>query len=173
MKFVLVVLLALQVSAFKVGAPAGVADEQPHGAHGVRNEQFGLFLRPRDASNRDGEPIVLYPQQPWKCMAWHFDSVAGGTRLVNFLTGKSFEVQQASANKPLVQMPSSAENQQSEVFHFVLIEKGLYRIMSNAGDALTAIDSDRNGDIRVVSSPWKNSAAQRWQVVDLPDHFTM
>jgi hypothetical protein len=173
MKFVLALLLALQISPVKTSAPSNASHEQLQGAHGVRNEQYGLFLRPRDASNRDGEPIVLYPYQPWKCMAWRFESAAGGTRLVNFFTGKSFATQPSSANKALIQMPSSPEHQQRESLHFIALEHNSYEIMNEAGDALTAIDSDGHGDIRVIVSPWKNAASQRWKLVDIPDHFTM
>jgi hypothetical protein len=173
MKIVIICLLALQLATGKQSAPADASHVQPQGSHGLRNQQFGLFLRPRDASNKDGEPIVLYPQQPWKCMAWRFEGAAGGTRLVNFFTGKSFEVEQSAGTKALVQMPSSPERRQSESFHFVLLEGGFYMIESEAGGVLTAIDSDGRGDIRVVVTPWKSSPSQRWQLVDIPDHFTM
>jgi hypothetical protein len=173
MKIAIICLLALQVSSGKPVVPTDASRVQPQGSHGLRNQQFGLFLRPRDASNKDGEPIVLYPQQPWKCMAWHFESAPGGTRLVNYFTGKSFEVQQSSSTKALVQMPPSPEHQHSESLHFVALEGGLYEIESEAGGVLTAIDSDGHGDIRVVVSPWKNVPSQSWQLIDIPDHFTM
>jgi hypothetical protein len=173
MKIITICLLSLQLVSGRQSAPPDASHVQPQGSHGLRNQQFGLFLRPRDASNKDGEPIVLYPQQPWKCMAWHFESAPGGTRLVNFFTGKSFEVQQSSGTKALVQMPSSTEHRQSESFHFVTLSDGFYEIEDNAGGVLTGIDSDGHGDIRVVVSPWKNSPSQRWQLVDIPDHFTM
>jgi hypothetical protein len=176
MKLALIALLAFPLSSaqprLQTSTPVSSSAAQPGGAHGVRNEQYGLFLRPRDASNRDGEPIVLYPYQTWKCMAWHFEDASGSTRLVNFFTGKSFEVQQSAAGKTLVQMPSSPEQQKNEGFRFVPVEHGLYEIVSGSGDALTAIDSDGHGDIRVVVSPWKNLPSQRWQLVDIPEHFT-
>jgi hypothetical protein len=172
MKLMMILLVALELSTAQLSAQSDSVHE-PHGSHGVRNEQYGLFLRPRDASNRDGEPIVLYPYQPWKCMAWRFESVTAGTRLVNFFTGKSFELQQADAGKALVQMPSASAHERSETFRFIALQHGLYEIAGDAGEALTATDIDGHGDVRVVLSPWKNSAAQRWQLVDIPDHFTM
>ena len=173
MKIAIICLVVLQVSSGKPTAAADARHVQLQGSHGLRNQQFGLFLRPRDASNKDGEPIVLYRQQPWKCMAWRFESAAGGTRLVNYFTGKSFEVQQSSTNKALVQMPPSPEHQHSESLHFIALEGGFYEIQSEAGGVLTAIDSDGHGDIRVVVTPWENEPSQRWQLVAIPDHFTM
>jgi hypothetical protein len=106
-------------------------------------------------------------------MAWHFESVEGETRLMNFFTGKSFEVQPSGAGKPLVQMPASMERQHHEAFKFIALDHGMYEITSGTGDALTAVDSDGRGDIRVVVAPWTNQASQRWQLVDIPEHFTM
>jgi hypothetical protein len=172
MKFLMSALLALQFASGTSNIQSK-AHDQPRGAHGVRNEQFGLFLRPRDASDRDGEPIVLYTQQPWKCMAWRFDDVDGSTRLVNFFTHKSFAVQQSSPDKALVQITLSSDHRQSEAFNFVALAGGSYEIASDSGEALTAVDVNQHGDIRVVVSPWKNLASQRWQLVNIPDHFTM
>jgi hypothetical protein len=170
MKIAIICLLAMQ---FVPGSSRASAEVQPQGSHGVRNEQFGLFLRPRDASNKDGEPIVLYPQQPWKCMAWHFEGTGGGTRLVNYFTGKSFEVLPSSTGNALVQMPASPERQAPESLHFVALDGGLYKIEGEAGGVLTAIDRDGHGDIRVIVAPWKNTPSQRWQLIDIPSHFTM
>lgn len=167
MKILLILALASQLSA-----PESASRVQPQGSHGLRNEQFGLFLRPRDASNRTGEPIVLYPYQPWKCMAWRFEGSADGVRLVNYFTSKSFEVDASSGAKPLVQQPSTPEHRLDETLHFVRLEGGAYEIEAQGG-ALTAVDSDGHGDLRVVVAPWKQMASQRWQLVDLPDHFTM
>ena len=154
-------------------APAELSRSQPQGAHGLRNEQYGLFLRPRDASNKTGEPIVLYPFQPWKCMAWHFESSQDGVRLVNFFTSKSFEVDAALAGKPLVQQPASPDQRPHEMLRFIPLESGLYEIEAPGGGVLTAVDSDGHGDIRVVVSPWKQIPSQKWRLVDIPDHFTM
>jgi hypothetical protein len=166
----LVLLLAAQLLPGK--APAV---PQPQGAHGLRNQQYGLFLRPREASNKDGEPIVLYPQQPWKCMAWKFERAPEGVRLVNVLTNKSFEADRSSAEKhALIQMPSSPDHQQAETLRFVPLGGDTYEIeLLNGSGVLTAIDSDGHGDLRVIVAPWKQSPAQKWQLVDLPDHFTM
>ncbi|WP_263384029.1 RICIN domain-containing protein [Granulicella arctica] len=147
---------------------------QPQGSHGLRNQQYGLFLRPREASNKDGEPIVLYPYQTWKCMAWHFEPTPEGTRLVNYFTAKSFEIQPAAPTRPLVQMPSTPTNQQAESLHFIALPDGLYEIEApDKSGVLTAIDADGHGDLRVVIAPWKQTPAQKWQLVDIPDHFTM
>jgi hypothetical protein len=175
MKFALMLMLGSQVitgGALPGGEKASRV--QPTGSHGLRNEQFGLFLRPRDASNKTGEPIVLYPYQTWKCMAWRFeDGAAEGVRLVNYFTGKSFEMDGSSGGKAVVQQPSSEDHRVKETLHFVRLEGGAYEIEVQGGaGVLTAIDSDGHGDVRVVVAPWKGMASQRWKLVDLPEHFT-
>jgi hypothetical protein len=173
MRFGLVILIAAQFLAAGLFAAQTTSHAQPAGSHGLRNDQYGLFLRPRDASNRTGEPIVLYPYQPWKCMAWRFESSQDGVRLINYFTSKSFEVDRTSGSKALVQEPASAEQRQNETLHFIPLGGDLYEIdvQGNAG-VLTAVDSDGHGDLRVTVAPWKQMPSQKWHLVDLPDHFT-
>jgi hypothetical protein len=173
MRFVTIAVFAAQLFVGPLFAAQDASRMQPTGSHGLRNEQFGLFLRPRDASNRTGEPIVLYPYQPWKCMAWRFDRSQDGVRLVNYFTSKSFEADLASGSKAVLQQPASPDQLTNETLHFVPLGGDLYEIevQGNAG-VLTAVDSDGHGDIRVVVSPWKQMASQKWHLVDLPDHFT-
>jgi hypothetical protein len=178
MKYALVFLIATQLSGASLSAANPTADNashtQPQGSHGLRNEQYGLFLRPRDASNKTGEPIVLYPYQPWKCMAWHFDNSQDGVRLVNYFTNKSFEVDSSSDAKQVLQQPASQDHRPGETLHFVPLEGGLYEIEVPGGaGVLTAVDSDGHGDIRVVVTHWKQIPSQKWRLVDIPDHFTM
>ncbi|WP_128912828.1 RICIN domain-containing protein [Granulicella sibirica] len=173
MNFALMIVLALQMVAGGSPSAANSSVVQPQGSHGVRNEQYGLMLRPRDASNKDGEPIVLYPYETWKCMAWKFESAQDGVRLVNYFTSKSFEVQAVGGTSVVAQKPATPEAREKETMHFVAVEAGLYKIEVQGGaGVLTAVDSDGRGDIRVVVQPWKQTAAQKWQLVDLPDHFT-
>jgi hypothetical protein len=146
----------------------------PQGSHMIRNQKFQLMLRPRDASRSDGTPIVLYPYQPWKCMAWRFEPDAGGSRLVNYYTGKSFEGGGATGGTvPLIQMPATPERAAQQAWKFVTLGGGFYRIEAPSGGlVLTATEPDGDGDHRVVLSPWKDSGAQKWQLLDLPERFT-
>jgi hypothetical protein len=173
MRSALALVVATQLFVGALLNAQDTSHAQPAGSHGLRNEQYGLFLRPRDASNKTGEPIVLYPYQPWKCMAWRFEVSQDGVRLVNYFTSKSFELDASSGSKALVQQPASPDQRQNESLHFVALGDDLYEIevQGNAG-VLTAVDSDGHGDIRVVVSPWKQMPSQKWHLVNLPDHFT-
>jgi hypothetical protein len=172
MKVLSIALFALSFlpSAGSTGTPSV---PPPTGSHGLRNHKYQLFLRPRDASNRDGTPIVLYPQQPWKCMAWKFEEQQDGTRLVNYFTGKSFEVLQAADGHPLVQQPATSERVKEQSWKFVAVGANLYKIETADGKGvLTAMKSSETDDIRVVAQPWQGLESQEWELVALPAHFT-
>jgi len=175
--FILVLLSALTLWCQLSGQSQSTSNPsaQPQGSHMIRNQKYQLMLRPRDASRKDGTPIVLYAYQPWKCMGWRFEPQPGGARLVNYFTGKTFEAQtQSGSDAPLIQMPATPETAARQSWNFVSIGGGLYKIELPAGGlVLTAIDPEGNGDIQVILSPWKGSDAQKWQLVDLPDRFTM
>ena len=175
--FILVLLSALTLWCQLSGQSQSTSNPsaQPQGSHMIRNQKYQLMLRPRDASRKDGTPIVLHPYQPWKCMAWRFESLPGGVRLVNYFTGKTFEPQsQSGSEAPLIQVPVAQEAAARQIWHFVSIGGGLYKIELPAGGlVLTAIDPEGDGDIQVILSPWKGSDAQKWQLVDLPERFTM
>jgi hypothetical protein len=172
MKSLASVFLAVLFCFSALAAPATNADN-PTGSHGLRNQQYQLFLRPRDASNQNGTPIVLYPQQPWKCMAWKFEGQQRGTRLVNYFTGKSFEVLNSSGSQALVQQPATPDRVPGQSWKFVSVGQNRYRIETEDGKGvLTAIKSDESGEIRVVIQPWKGLDSQKWELTPLPDHFT-
>jgi hypothetical protein len=148
--------------------------EQPQGSHMVRNKKYQLMLRPRDANRKDGTPIVLYPSQTWKCMGWRFEPMPGGVRLVNYFTGKSFEADGPMTGKPpVIQTPVAPERAEKQTWRFVVLGGGLYRIESLSGGVLTAIESEGGGDPQVVLAPWNDLESQKWELLNLPDRFTM
>jgi hypothetical protein len=150
MRLLSVFLLTFPLLTFVAGQTTG--DSQPVGSHGLRNKQYQLFLRPRDASNKDGEPIVLYPQQPWKCVAWKFEAQQGRVRLINYFTGKTFQLQSATGTHPVVQEPVNATAADAQGWKFVPVGDGLFKLESpNGQGVMTAIDADAHGDIRLWS----------------------
>jgi hypothetical protein len=143
----------------------------------VRNRKFGDLLRPRDASNRDGTRIVLYPAQPWKCMIWRFtNSGENSFRLKNQFTSKSFA---AATNtppekpSPVIQVPCAADTHHAPAWNFTKSPDGSYRIVQPGSNlALTATDSE-GGEVRVVLSPWRDADEQKWELLKAPEHPTM
>lgn len=141
----------------------------------VRNRKFGDLLRPRDASNRDGAPIVLYPGQPWKCMIWRF-SAAGtnGFRLQNHFTSKSFGPATRAKGKvvPVQQVRCAQNAQDAPAWTFARLADGAYRIGEPGTDRVLTAEDSAEG-VRVVLSPWQNSDHQKWELLKAPEHPTM
>jgi hypothetical protein len=141
----------------------------------VRNRKYGDLLRPRDASNRDGAPIVLYPGQPWKCMIWRFtDDGKCGFRLKNHFTSKSFGPATVTEGKPtpVQQVPCAADAHDAPGWTFVRQADGSYRVGQPGTDlVLTAAESPEG--TRVVLAPWRNADEQKWDLLKAPENPTM
>src|SRR4051794_38095650 len=88
----MVVLMALAGAGPATG-PALVG--QSHQIASAADE--GVLLRPRDASNKEGTPIVIYPRENWRCMTWKFEPAGSDVRLVNYFTHKTFYPDQDGA----------------------------------------------------------------------------
>ena len=78
----------------RIGSPANeaggtiVAAELKE-AYQIRNKKYDLLLRPRNADSADGVPIVLYYEQPWKCLSWQMNKQGEDSyKLVNFFTSR-------------------------------------------------------------------------------------
>ncbi|MFC3362477.1 RICIN domain-containing protein [Pedobacter fastidiosus] len=62
------------------------------GNYAIKNVQTGMLLRVKDASGKNGTPLVAYDPQNWKCMTWDFKNVDGNTyQLLNLFTSKTFQ----------------------------------------------------------------------------------
>ena len=157
---------ALLLAAALLMLPSTRADEPaalPESVQ-IRNVQFGLLLRPRDANNKDGTPLVLYPAQPWRCMTWTTHATAEGIfSLKNRFTSKTFA---NSAEGAIKQIPFDA----AKAWKFEKLADGHYRILDPASPtkALTARDEHT-----LVLDDWKDIDGQKWEVLTAPAHLTM
>ena len=154
------VFAALPAFRSRADEPATVLPESVQ----IRNVQFDRLLRPRDANNKDGTPLVLYPAQPWKCMTWSVRPAAEGlVSLKNRFTAKTFSAADGGAIK---QIPFDA----AKGWRFEKLDDGHYRIVDPAvpGKALTARDEDT-----LALDDWKDAPGQKWEVLTAPAHLTM
>ena len=143
--------------------PTAPATALPESAQ-IRNVQFGLVLRPRDANNKDGTPLDLYPAQPWKCMTWTTHATDDGlVSLKNRFTSKTFST---AADGTIKQIPFDA----AKAWKFEKLADGNYRILDPAtpGKALTARDENT-----LALDDWKDAPGQKWEVLIAPAHLTM
>jgi len=114
------------------------------GNYAIKNVQTGMLLRVKDASGKNGTPLVAYDPQNWKCMTWAFKNVEGNTyQLRNLFTSKTFQPKkELDAKMNLEEQPLVAGdiNQQYE---FIPIEKAYLIKLKGTDLYLTPQDKKR------------------------------
>jgi len=135
----------------------------------VHNRAFGELLRPRNASKKDGAPLVLYPAQPWKCMTWAVrERAGGGVVLENLFSRKTFAAASAGRGPAAVEQVPLA----TEVWHWEELGDGAWKIIEpESGRVLTA--EKTAAGLRVIVAPWTGADTQKWELRPAPEHLTM
>jgi hypothetical protein len=164
---------------FADGVPA-----KPDGAPGlaattcqIRNVKHQELLRPRDANNANGTPIVLYPAQPWKCMTWKLQPAGESAFLLrNLFTAKTFSAaaDASGPHQPVTQVPLAKDGEGAPKWQLTRLEDGSYKIIdSKSGKALTAL-KEVGSSLKIIVAAWENKAEQKWELLPIdPKELTM
>jgi len=137
------------------------------GNYAIKNVETGMLLRVKDASNKNGTPLVAYSPQNWKCMTWNFISVEGNTyQLKNLLTGKTFQPKDNTPEAILEEQTLSAESA-SQQFDFEPAGKNIYWIKLK-GTELYLTSGDKKGTINlpVILSRKSGNKQQQWTIYE-------
>jgi hypothetical protein len=165
--------------AFAKDTPASANSGQAPEAttYQIRNLKYQELLRPLDANNADGTPIVLYSAQPWKCMTWRLQPAGESAfQVQNLFTFKTFGVSSTTNLPPSVsQVPLAPRGGVSPTWRFLRLEDGNYKITdSHSGRALTAVKAAGEYSIKIVAAPWQNRDEQKWRLEKMnPQQLTM
>ena len=165
--------------AMALGCCCAIAGDAPEATtYQIRNVKHQELLRPRDANNATGTPIVLYPAQPWKCMTWRLQ-LAGDSafHLKNLFTGKTFSAN-AGTNAPqqfVKQIPLAKDGGESPAWQFTKLDDGSYKIADGkSGKVLTAKKRADESEAKIVTAPWENQDEQKWILEKMdPKQLTM
>lgn len=142
----------------------------------VRNKQYGDLLRPRDANNADGTPIVLYPAQTWKCLTWKFHPAGEGEfQLQNHFTSKTFAAKDQGDQPAVTQVPFGKDSASRPTWKVTKLADGTYKITdAKSGKALTALKEAGGSSPRVILQAWQDTAGQKWELLKIdPKNLTM
>ena len=173
--------LAVALGNFSVSAEDAPAKANPvpeATTYQIRNVKHQDLLRPKDANNATGTPIVLYSAQPWKCMTWRLQPAGeSGFHLKNLFTSKTFAAgSDTAAPQPSVtQVPLAKDGGDSPVWQFTKLEDGNYKIAdSKSSKVLTAVKHAGEYEVKIVIAPWQNQDEQKWQLEKMdPKQLTM
>jgi len=128
------------------------ADPLPEYAQ-IRSVAKDLLLRPVNASNKTGAPIVLYPAQSWKCMTWKIEGTDTVT-LQNVFTGKPF-VPKGEKYQIL-----QADKDANKEWKIEPAGDGVFKISDpKSGMVLTVVD-----DEHIALGPWLDKPEQKWKI---------
>lgn len=169
------ILMASLVTGTRAVFGAGEIVMPANGTFQIRNKKQGDLLRPKDANNGDGTPIVLYPAQNWKCMAWKMEAAGKDEfTLQNVFTGKTLTAtgKQDDGTTAVVQVPIGNKGSSRPIWQFQKLPDGAYAICDKSGARLTVKSSNSDSAV-VVLSPAKEQAEQEWELLAAPEHFDM
>jgi len=157
---------------------ASAVDSPEATTYQIRNVKYSELLRPRDANNAIGTPIVLYPAQPWKCMTWRLEPTGKSAfQMKNLFTSKTISAgaNTNAAQRFVAQVPLVRDAGGSPSWQFTQLADGNYKITEpNSGQALTAIKTEGGSEVKVVVVPWQNQAEQKWILEKIdPKDLTM
>ena len=142
----------------------------------IVNKKYGDLLRPKDANDKDGTPIVLYPAQRWKCLTWRLAPTDDAEFTVqNHFTDRTFSLSSSDKGNAVIQVALPKDAAKAVKWHFVKLEDGGYRITDpKSGNVLTAVKNDGDDEIRIVLRPWKEDDEQIWELQQIdPAKLTM
>jgi len=135
------------------------------GNYAIKNMQTGMLLRVKDASNKNGTPLVAYDPQNWKCMTWNFIAVEGNTyQLKNLFTGKTFQPKPADVVLEEQPLTLGSNNQQYE---FEPAGKDIYFIRLKGTDLyVTPEDKKGTANSAIILAKKAKTKDQQWKIYE-------
>ncbi|MDR2709521.1 MAG: RICIN domain-containing protein [Elusimicrobiota bacterium] len=142
------------------------------GTFAIKNPQTQKDVRPYRAGTADGNKIILYPHQEWKCMTWNFRHIEGSTyQLENLFTGKTFQASSAvKAGVTLWQQPL-VNNDSAQYWEFLKQDNDTYLIRLKNTELYITISSDETNSNIILMPYQRNSTKQQWALIEQSPTF--
>ena len=145
-----------------------VSGQTIKGNYAIKNVETGMLLRVKDASNKNGTPLVAYTPQNWKCMTWNFIPVAGNTyQLKNLFTGKTFQPKAGDTTETVLEEQPLTSASSIQQFDFEPAGKNIYWIKLK-GTELYLTSGDKQGAVNlpVILSKKSGNKEQQWTIYE-------
>lgn len=138
------------------------------GNYAIKNVQTGMLLRVKDASSKNGTPLVAYYPENWKCMTWNFKKTDTNTyQLQNLLTNKTFQPSGAVAlNIAFDEQPLVAGDAKQQ-YQFIRVKKDTYMIKVKDTELyLTPADGKGGVNSAIILAAKSNTPNQLWSIYE-------
>ncbi|QDW24534.1 hypothetical protein FFJ24_006770 [Pedobacter sp. KBS0701] len=135
------------------------------GNFAIKNVLTGMLLRVKDASGKNGTPLVAYQPQNWKCMTWNFIAVEGNTyQLKNLFTGKTF---QPKPNDQILEEQPLTLGSDIQQYEFEPAGKHTYFIKLKGTDLyLTPEDKKVTTNSAIILAKKTKTKEQQWTIYE-------
>ncbi|GAA4086117.1 RICIN domain-containing protein [Mucilaginibacter panaciglaebae] len=157
----------LLLAAF-VSNAAFVFAQDIKGNYAIKNVQTGMLLRVKDASSKNGTPLVAYYPENWKCMTWNFKKTGDNTyQLQNLLTNKTFQpIGTPAANVAFNEQPLVPDNNKQQ-YEFIPVKADIYLIKLKGTDLyITSADNRGGVNSAIILGVKRNTPDQLWSIYE-------
>jgi len=148
------------------GTDEGTDDPQViKGSFAIQNVQTGKNIRPYNSGTSNGNRIVLYDHNEWKCLTYEFIHVEDDIyQLKNLYTQKTFEPSSTlQSGVTLWQQP--LKDIDLHRWEFIEQSENRYLIRLKGTDFYVAISSDKT-DSNIILMPKQDSDSQVWRLIE-------
>lgn len=136
------------------------------GTYAIKNVKTGMLLRVKDASGKNGTPLVAYDPQNWKCMTWDFQSTGENTyQLKNLFTKKTFQPLGNAKDAVVMEEQPLVADAKNQQYEFIKVKKDIYLIRLKATDLyLTPADPEGSTNSAIILAKKTDSPIQQWSI---------
>jgi len=137
------------------------------GNYAIKNVQTGMLLRVKDASNKNGTPLVAYDPQNWKCMTWDFKNVDGNTyQLRNLFTGKTFQPKKSTETLFNLEEQPLVTGDVNQQYEFIAVGSAYMIKLKGTELFLTPEDKKGSTNSNIVLAKKTNTKDQYWTIYE-------
>ncbi|WP_158795314.1 RICIN domain-containing protein [Pedobacter sp. L105] len=140
--------------------------QEINGTYAVKNVKTGMYLRVKDANNKNGTPLVLYHPENWKCMTWDFKHIEGNTyQLQNLLTNKTFQAKSAPGSGISLEEQPYKTGDAIQQYQFETVSKDIFMIRLKGTDLyITPSDKEGSTNSQIILAKKTNDKLQYWSI---------
>ncbi|PWS28752.1 hypothetical protein DHW03_02610 [Pedobacter yonginense] len=137
------------------------------GNFAIKNVQTGMLLRVKDASGKNGTPLVAYDPQNWKCMTWDFRNIDGNTyQLRNLFTNKTFQPKKEVDAKINLEEQPLVLGDANQQYEFIPVERAYLIKLKGTDLYLTPEDKKGSTNSNIILAKKTNSKDQYWTIYE-------